>query len=239
MLRHPLSRTLSPVALLLAVLLPALILPTITLAAPDATMQQSLKKFFDNGVALRGATAELIRVESWPQTTGAVSWSLPNRLHGHPKRFSMIAQQGKKRWYVPVRVHWWTRAIVMKQPVPARSLLSRDMMIVKRTDIAGHSGHWWEEKSALEGMRLNRPLNKDAVVLSSYVNVQPMIKRGDIVQIILDLGHLHVRAEGKALRSGGKGDRLLVQNLRSKEVLQATIENRDTVRVRFNNGRQG
>jgi len=231
MLRHPLSRTLSFAALLLTVLLPALILPTITQAAPDATMQQSLKKFFDNGVAASGATAELIKVESWPQTTGAVTWSLPNSLRGHPKRFSMIAQQGKKRWYVPVRVHWWANAIVIKQPVPARTLLSTDMMMKKRTDIAGHSGHWWDDSASLVGMRLTRPLAKGAVILSSYVKKQPLIKRGDIVQIILDVGRLHIRAEGKALRSAGKGDRLMVKNLQSNEVIQATVESKDRVRV--------
>lgn len=237
MLRHPLSKTLSFAALLLTVLLPALILPGSALAAPDASMQQSLKQFFDNGVVVSGASAELIKVGNWPQTTGAVVWSLPNSLRGHPKRFSLIAQQGKKRWYVPVRVHWWANAIVIKQPVPARSLLSIDMMMKKRTDIAGHSGHWWDNSASLVGMRLNRPLAKGAVILSSYVNKQPLIKRGDIVQIILDLGRLHVRAEGKALRSAGKGDRLKVKNLRSNEVIQATVENRDTVRVSFN-GRQ-
>ncbi|PJA33410.1 MAG: flagella basal body P-ring formation protein FlgA [Zetaproteobacteria bacterium CG_4_9_14_3_um_filter_53_7] len=236
MFRHPLSKSLSIAALLLTVLLPALILPGSALAAPDATVQQSLNRFFDNGVAVTGATAELIKVESWPQTTGSVVWSLPNHLHGHPKRFSLVAVQGKKRWYVPVHVHWWADAIVIKQPVPARSLLSKDMMMKTRTDIAGHSGYWWDDSTTLVGMRLNRPLAKDDVILSSYVKVEPLIKRGDIVQVILDLGRLHVRSEGKALRSAGKGDRLQVKNLRSNEVIQTIVEDKNTVRVSLYGG---
>ena len=231
MLRHTLSGTFRVAALLLTVLLPALILPTATMAAPDAALQQSLQAFFDKGVALRGATAELIRVENWPQTTGAVRWSLPNRLYGHPKRFALIAEQNKKRWYAPVRVRWMATAIVMKQAVPARSLLTKDMMKKTRTDIAGHSGHWWSSSAQLVGMRLNRPMAKGAVILSPYVKRPPMIKRGDIVSIILDMGRLHVRTEGKALRSAGKGERLLVKNLRSQEVIQAVAESNGIVRV--------
>jgi len=236
MFRHPLSKTLSLAALLLTVLLPAFVLPTSSLAAPDSAMQQSLKKFFDNGLVVRDATAELIRVETWPQTSGVVRWSLPNRLHGHPKRFSLIAEQGKKRWYVPVRVHWWANAIVMKKAVPARSLLTQDMITKTRTDIAGHSGHWWEETSSLLGMRLTRPLAKNDVILASYVKQPPLIKRGEIVQIILEVGRLRLRAQGKAMRSASKGERLLVKNMRSKEIIQATAENRGTVRVHINGG---
>jgi len=85
-------------------------------------------------------------------------------------------------------------------------------------------------------MRLNRPLAKGSVILSSYVKIEPVIKRGDIVQIILEVGRLHVRAEGKALRSAGKGDRLKVQNMRSNEIIQTIVEDKNTVRVRFNGG---
>ena len=233
MLRHPLTenfRNLLPV-LSLALLLSAFTLPTYTTAATDTAMQQSLQKFFSNGVALRGATAELIRVESWPSATGAMRWSLPNIKRGHPARLSLIAEQGKKRWYVPVRLHWWAKAVVVNKTVPARTLLSHDMMKRTRTDIAGHNGHWWDSSADLDGMRLTRPLAKGAVILSSHIKQPHMIKRGDIVQIILDTGRIHVRSEGKAMRNARRGERILVKNLRSNEVIQAIAEKRGVVRI--------
>jgi len=237
MTRHPLSKTLSFAALLLTVLLSAFVLPAPVMSAPDSAMQQSLKSFFNNGVAVSGATAQLIEVENWPKASGALNWSLPHRVHGHPKRLALIAKQGKKRWYVPVRLHWWATAIVMKKAVPARSLLTQDMITKTRSDIAGHSGHWWEDTSSLLGMRLTRPLAKGAVILASHVKQPPLIKRGEIVQIILEVGRLHLRAEGKAMRSAGKGERLPVRNIRSKEIIQATAVNKGTVRVHIHGGR--
>ncbi len=222
--------------LVIVMLLPVLSLPAFALAASDSAMQQSLQSFFNDGVVVRGASAELIRVERWPTTSGVVHWSLPVALNGHPKRLSLIAEQGGRRWYVPVRVHWWAMAIVMNKNISARSLLTHDMLKRTRADIAGHNRPWMDEISELIGMRLTRRMNKGDLVLSSSVKRPPLIKRGDIVQIILDMGHLHVRAEGKALRSAHRGERVLVKNLRSKEVIQAIVEQAGAVRIQLRGG---
>lgn len=120
-----------------------------------------------------------------------------------------------RRWYVPIRIHWWANAVVLKQEAPIRTRLLPDMLEVKRTDVAGHIGLWWEKVSDLAGMQVTRPMHKGDAVYSVSVKQPPMIKRGDIITIIAQVGPISVRAEGKALKSGGRGDRLLVQNLRS------------------------
>jgi len=232
---HPWARKATERLLMLmtVLLLPALSLPAFALAEPDSAMQQSLKSFFSHGVVVRGASAELIHVERWPQTTGAMRWSLPSSLYGHPVRLSLVAEQGNRRWYIPVRVHWWATAIVMQKSAPARTLLTHDMLKKTRMDIAGHHSTWLKQISELIGMRLTRRMNKGDLILSSAVKRPPLIKRGDIVQIILDMGHLHVRAEGKALRSANRGERILIKNLRSKEIIQAIVEQAGAVRVQL------
>jgi len=231
------SLTAPALLLLAALVLPALTLPVQASEAPDTAMQQSLTHFFNSGVVLHNATAELVRVEHWPDAGGSLRWSLPASLHGHPGRFSLIAEQGKKRWYVPVRVRWMATAIVMRQNISARSLLTQTMMKKTRTDIAGHNGAWWQSAATLAGMRLTRPLAAGDVILSSYVTRPPMVKRGDLVTIMLDAGGLHIRAEGKALRSAGQGERIMVKNLRSQEMIQAVVEKTGLVRVSMNGGR--
>jgi len=219
---------------LLTVLVAILLLPMSALAGPDASLQGSLEKFFAGGVHWQQASAELIKVERWPDTKGSVRWHLPN-LHGHPKRVALIAEQGNgkeiKRWYVPVQLHWWAKVLVASQPLSARALLSKDMMKQSRADIAGHHGKFWQQDDTLIGMRLTRSIDKDAVILSSYVNRPPMIRRGDPVEIILDTGFIHVRTAGEALRSAARGERILVRNIHSKEVLQAIAESSNSVRV--------
>ncbi len=222
-------------------LVAALLLPATARAESDKALQQSLHHFFAQGVHWQDADAELIKVEQWPPVRGAVRWHLP-RLHGHPKRIALIAEQGQgkhiKRWYVPVRVHWWSKVVVTQHSLSARTLLNKSMIKQARSDIAGHHGHIWKSVSDLAGMRLTRPLAAGAVILSNHVKRPPLIRRGDPVQIVLDAGPIHIRTAGKALRTVSRGERLLVRNVRSHEVIQAIAESSRTVRVAMD-GAQG
>lgn len=226
--------------LTLNTLLLSLCLPLLTMqiqaAEADKMMQQSLYAFFNHGVVVQGATAELAGVDHWPEARGTMHWSLPLSLYGHPGRFSLIAEQGARRWYVSVRVHWMAEAIVTRKNIPARTLLTMDMMTKSRTDIAGHSGNWWNDARELAGMRLNRPLAAGAMIQSNQVTMPPLVKRGDTVTIILEAGGLHIRTEGTALRSAVAGERIMVRNMRSQEIIQAVVEKAGLVRVSLNGG---
>ena len=221
--------------LLQAMTMAALLMPVMALAdaVPDAKMD-SLSSFFAKGIRHQGAVAELIEVRRWPDTEEKISWRLP-QITRHTSNLSLIAEQGegvqKKRWYVPVRVHWWADAVVVKKDAPLRTLLLNDMLEVKRIDVADHIGVWWKKTNDIEGMQVTRPLHKGDAVYSPYVKRPPLVKRGDLVTIVVTIGSISVRAEGKALKAGSRGDRLLVQNLRSKQMVQAVVMDANTVYV--------
>lgn len=202
--------------------------------AEDAPLKASLDAFFAQGVHVSGATAELIDVQRWPNAKGRLIWHLPN-LRKHPAQISLMASQGAglhvRRWYVPVRVHWWADAVVVKDDTPARAMLTSPMLARKRVDIAGHAGRWWSDTRQLVGTRTTRPLRKGQAVFSSYVKRPPLIKRGDAVSMIAHIGGVLVSATGKALKSAGLGDTVRVQNTRSKQVVQATVIGAHTVRI--------
>lgn len=202
--------------------------------AEDDAMRTSLQAFFDRGVQMDGAKAELDGVEHWPDAEGKLQWHLPH-LSGHPERVSMIAEQGEgahaRRWYVPVRLHWWVNAVVAKEGVSARTLLVPSMLKHARVDVAGHSGHWWTKVGRLAGARTTRPLRAGEVVYSSYVIRPPLLRRGDMVTLVARIGGVQVTAVGKVLRPAGRGERVQVRNMRSKQILQATVVDKNTAYV--------
>jgi len=51
--------------------------------------------------------------------------------------------------------------------------------------------------------------------------------------MIINVGGLHVRTQGKAMRSASQGQRLMVKNLRSQQVVQTIVESAGAVRVLF------
>lgn len=202
--------------------------------AEDTAMHASLDAFFTHGVHVNGARAELISVQRWPETQGRLNWHLPN-LRSHPGQISLIATRGAgthvRRWYVPVRVHWWANAMVASRDMEARTIITSAMLEQKRVDIAGHAGRWWRDPQQLTGMRTTRPLRQGQAIFASFVKRPPLIRRGDEVSLMAHIGGIRVFATGKALKSAGLGDMVRVQNLRSKQIMQATVIGAHAVRV--------
>jgi len=202
-------------------------------SAADMAMRTSLQAFLGH-MEFQGARAELAEVLRWPGTKGTLHWRLPN-LKQHPARLSIVAEQRDgthlRRWYVPVRIHWWTRALVARRDIPAHTHLSASMLKLKRVDIAGHAGAWWHDIGQLAGARTTRPLHTGDLILSSYVQRPPLLKYGDQVTLIADIGGIRVTAIGKVLKTAGLGDRIHVQNMKSKQIVQATVVNAHTVQV--------
>jgi len=199
-------------------------------------LEKSLNDFFKQGIYYQGARAELVQVMRWPDVQGAVHWKLP-RINRHVVQLSLIAEQGEgrrvRRWYVPVQLHWWANVVTVRQELPARSLLQVSDLHVERKDIAGHVGTFWHSKDDLQGMRLTRPLHAGDVVFSHMVKRPPLIQRGDRITILAGNAAFSVRAEGKAMKAASMGERILVQNMRSKQRVQAIVLDAHTVQVRI------
>jgi len=197
----------------------------------------SLRDFFAKGVRVGGAQAELVSVEQWPAGLAdaeEIRWRMP-AFRYHPERMYMIAEQGRgghlRRWHVAVHLRWWAKAVVANTDLPARTLLNPASLARKRVNIAGHAGRWWRNAAALTGARLTRPLSAGQPVLGSYVRRSQLLRRGDRVTMVASIGGLQVRAVGKVMQAAGAGDRVLVQNILSRKVLQAIVLDATTVRI--------
>lgn len=200
----------------------------------NPALKTSLTAFFAAKPSAKGAVAELISVQHWPNIKGKVRWSLPN-LRFLPKRLSLIAEQGQgkslRRWYVAAQVKWMADVVTLKHDVSARTVLDKSMLIQKRKDIAGIRAQVWTDIADVEGLKSLRNIRKGSVIVSSQVKRPPLIKRGDVVTILVEVGGIKVRAEGVALKSGSRGDRMLVKNTRSKQTIQSIVEDAHTVSV--------
>jgi len=219
---------------LLPLLLTLLLCSPLSAHAVDQVMQDSLSAFFARGIEHQGARAELKSVVRWPDTTGRITWRLPH-IANYPANLSLIAEQGKgaktRRWYVPVRVHWWTKAMLAARDIPAHTRIDASMLKSGRVDMAGISGNKWTTPEALIGTKTTRPLHAGQILLSSNIMRPSLLKSGDQITLIRTIGGIKVTATGKVLRNAGIGDRVRVQNLRSKEVIQATILDAHTASV--------
>jgi len=227
---YPVSRPFRMATLILMLSLA----PAMAIAEPDAALKNSLSSFFTRGVEFEGARAELVEVDTWPDAQGAIHWKL-SHITGHPGRISLVAWRGKptqrKLWYVPVRLRWWKHVVVAKTGLPVRTILSPELLAVERRDITGHVGKIWTDPSQMKGLRLTQTVDADAIISAQMVTRPPLLQYGDQVTLIVQMPGIRVRASARVLQRASLGQRIRVQNIRSKKILQAEVMDGHTVRV--------
>jgi len=202
--------------------------------AAHGTARASLKAFFAHGIHLHGATAALAGVAKLPNTSGRVQWHMPD-IRFPASYVALIAEQRRgdqmRRWYVPVRLHWWANVVVANSDLPAASILSSDELTTARIDVADHPGHWWTHARDLDGMRLTRSLSAGEAIFNTDVQRPPLVRYGDTITLVATIGSIRVTTLGKVMDTAGRGDTVRVQNLNSKQMVQAVIVNKNTARI--------
>lgn len=133
--------------------------------------------------------------------------------------------------FVPVKVADLRPVVVVTRAVPPGVPVSADMLALERRDLATLPAGHLDSLDAVVGRSLRRPLGPGAAVTPDTLAVSKVIKRGALVTLVGRSGSLEVRSQGKALADGGDGERIQVENLSSKRIVQGVIRDGDTVEV--------
>jgi len=76
-------------------------------------------------------------------------------------------------------------------------------------------------------------LNAGAEIKSQMLRSAPVVKKGEVVRIVLESGPMVISAVGLCQEDGGKGDLVRVQNVSSKKIIFARVMGTSLVRVDF------
>ena len=68
---------------------------------------------------------------------------------------------------------------------------------------------------------------------SDQMDLPPVIRRGDVVQVVAESDTLRITTQAVAQDSGGVGEMIRVMNARSRQNIHAEVVNGQTVRVTF------
>lgn len=122
---------------------------------------------------------------------------------------------------------------VLARAVPKGGVLGPDDLT--RKSISGRAsppGALADPREVL-GMRAVRALVAGTVLRRDQFKPEPLVQRGQRVQIVLEQGALRIVAPGEALEGGGAGERIRVLNTSSRQVVVARVEDHKSVRVEF------
>lgn len=138
---------------------------------------------------------------------------------------------GGWRLFVPVKVRREQTVLVLARGIAAGEVLAAADISTARRDAARIAGAVLADPAAAVGRVARRPLQAGSLLAASDLVAQRLVRRGDSVALVSRRGPVEVRVAGRALGDAGENERLSVENLSSRKVVQGTVAGNGDVLV--------
>lgn len=125
------------------------------------------------------------------------------------------------RLYVPVRVRRSVPVLVARRVIAPNTAIGPDDVGVELRQVAGLTAPGLGDPASAVGRLARRMLTPGTVVTARDLAEPPVLRRGDAVTLIARGERIEVRVEGRALGTAAIGERVSVQNLGSRRIVQA------------------
>ena len=138
-----------------------------------------------------------------------------------------------KPWslHVPLTINSYKSIMVSARVLQKGDILvASDVKLVKH-NIAELPYGYYDDLSSGLGMKLKRRSAAGAVLTPGMLKKPQIISRGQQIVIMAQSGRMQVRMNGKALAGGAVGDRIKIQNIKSKQKMEGVVMSSGEVRV--------
>lgn len=127
------------------------------------------------------------------------------------------------RLFVPVRMDRSQEVLVLARGVAAGEPITPDMFIVERRDASRIAGAAVAGPAAALGRVARRTLSAGSVLTAGDLVAPRLVRRGDSIALIARQHGIEVRMAGRALGDAGENERVSVENLSSRRVVQGMV----------------
>jgi len=138
---------------------------------------------------------------------------------------------GGWRLFVPVKVRRNQTVLVLARGIAAGETLTAADISTAQRDAARIAGAVLADPNAAIGRIARRQLQAGTLLSSNDLVAQRLIKRGDNVALVSRRGSVEVRIAGRAMGDAGENERISVENLSSRRIVQGTVDARGDVIV--------
>ena len=127
------------------------------------------------------------------------------------------------RLFVPVRVRRSQTVLVLSRGIAPGETITADAFVPETRDASRIVGAAVADPAQAVGRVARRTLSAGAVLSATDLVAQRLIRRGDNVALLSRRGGVEVRVVGKALGDAGESERVTVENLSSRRVVQGVV----------------
>jgi flagellar basal body P-ring formation protein FlgA len=149
---------------------------------------------------------------------------------------SVIARQGDRvvsNISLRVEIEALADMVVTVRQIDYGSIISASDLALHKQDLSAAQGRFLCRIEDAAGKKARTTFRANAVVRSDQLERVPLIKAGQLVNIIAENERMRISVTGKAKSAGAEGDTITVQNLNSLKELPARVIDAGTVQIVF------
>ncbi len=120
-------------------------------------------------------------------------------------------------------------------PVASRALARG--AVIGEADLASADGDAWSNRvilrdaNAIIGKELKRQINEGDTFRSADLKLPTLIKRGQLITLLVNSGGLQIAAAGRAMQDGSVGDFIKTQNTASRTIVEGEVSSNGTIKI--------
>jgi flagella basal body P-ring formation protein FlgA len=169
---------------------------------------------------MAGEDAEIIPAQAQVQAQEfpeddirARCWAAPGSLRGRSNVAIEFLQEGRvvRRIQVPVMVRIYARVPVAVRALQAGATVQQDDILYERRDITSYRQDEIIGSEAVSGLMLRRAISAGTVLTNSLCMAAGSVKKGNMVQVIVQSGGVIISTRGTALADASPGQSVRVQ----------------------------
>ena len=134
-----------------------------------------------------------------------------------------VSCPGGWRLYVPVKQRRSQDVVVLTRGVAAGETLALDALATEQRDVSRVTGAALSDPAQAVGQVARRTLQAGSVLGAGDLAARRVVRRGDQVALVSRRGGVEVRVAGRALGDAGLDERVSVENLSSRRILQGRV----------------
>ena len=171
-----------------------------------------------------------------PQEAGLSMRVAPNSRYLGRTPVEVTVNEGQadqRKIWVSTYVEVMSSVVVLKRPLARNQVISEEDVCLEEKDLSKVPAGAMTDVDAVVGQRLKRTMSVGTVLREAWLDKPTLVKRGDVVKLMIDSAALKITALGRADEQGGLGDTVRVINLDSKRRVYGQVLDKQTVRVRY------
>ena len=130
---------------------------------------------------------------------------------------------------IPIKVRIYKNIPIAATGLSANSKIKNEDIIIQRYDVTDYSESELIDKSLIIGKSLDKYIAKGRPITKSSISKEFVVKRGSLVNLIVNSGAIQINAQGRAQNSGKAGEEIKVIRDGSGGLIQGIADQNGSV----------